>query len=131
LLPVQVDMPALAQLHPVSGRCACGRVSYACAVESQTCNCSCDLCRRSSGSAFQSWVNGDRASLVVEGETMTWQSSAHAARVACRHCGSPLFLFENDEPAVVEVCAGTIDPPDGITSARQSWQDKRPGWAAC
>jgi hypothetical protein len=117
------------QLHRVHGRCACGGVSYTCAVEDETCNCSCDLCRRSSGSAFQSWVNGDRRSLVVDGETVGWESSPHASRHGCARCGSPLFLFERDEPEVVEVCAGSIAAPDGIVSVRDACVEKRPRWS--
>ena len=123
-----LGVAALGELHLVHGGCACGGVSYACEVERETCNCSCDLCRRSAGSAFQSWVNGARQSLVVRGRTSSWQSSAHATRHGCAHCGSPLFLFERDAPDVVEVCAGTIAAPDGITGARQAWLEKRPGW---
>lgn len=120
---------ALEELHAVTGRCACGSVAFSCSIEGQTCNCSCDLCRRNSGSAFQSWVNGARSSLLVKGEVQSWASSAHAERQFCRACGSPLFLFEHDEPEVVEVCAGAIDQPDGISSARQSFASKRPQWS--
>jgi hypothetical protein len=117
-------------LHPVTGGCACGAVRYACDIESETALCSCDLCRRSSGSAFQAWVNGSRASLRASGELGTWASSGHAVRRFCCACGTSLFLFERDEPEVVEVAAGTIDAPDGITSARVSraYAHKRPAW---
>ena len=124
-------MPTSKPLHPVTGACACGAVRYACAVESETALCSCDLCRRSSGSAFQAWVDGSRASLSVTGELGTWASTSHATRSFCRACGTSLFLFERDEPEVVEVAAGTIDAPDGITSARisRTYADKCPAWA--
>jgi len=121
-------MKPLGTLHPVRGRCACGAVSFTCAVESQTCNCSCDLCRRNAGSAFQSWVNGDRHSLAFSGSLTSWQSSDHAVRQFCASCGSPLFLLERDEPDVVEVCAGALEGPDGIVSARYAFTAKRPRW---
>lgn len=125
-------MHTLEDLHPVTGRCACGSVTYRCLVQSEAALCSCDICRRSSGSAFQSWVNGNRASLVVNGATASWASTEHAKRHFCPTCASTLFLFERDEPDVVEVSAGRIDVTDGITSARRStaYVGKLPAWAA-
>ncbi len=111
---------ALGALHDVTGRCACGQVSYCCAVESQAVLCACDLCRRNSGSAFQAWVDGRRASLILTGETSQWASSDHATRHFCTSCGSALFLFERDEPDVVEIAAGTLDEPHAVSSSRLS-----------
>lgn len=108
------------EVHSVAGQCACGKVAYRCEVESQVALCACDLCRRNSGSAFQAWVNGRRPSLCVTGETVPWSSSDHATRHFCPACGSTLFLFERDEPDIVEIAAGTLDEPDGILSARVS-----------
>jgi hypothetical protein len=114
-------MSHLEDLHPIAGRRACGRVSYSCSVEREAALCSCGIYRRSSGSAFQAWVNGARASLVVTGDDpKVWASTDHATRHFCGACGSTLFLLERDEPDVVEVAADTIDAPDGITSARRS-----------
>lgn len=117
------------ELHDVTGRCACGQVAFTCRIETETCCCSCDLCKRSSGSAFQSWVDGDRASLKVTGRVDSWHSSDHATRHFCPACGSTLFLFEQGEPDVVEVSAGTIDAPDGILGARHAYAHRRPGWS--
>ena len=123
-------MTALEQLHPVTGRCACGTVTYACSIETEVALCSCDICRRSSGSAFQAWVNGARSSLSTSGSTARWASSDHATRHFCVACGTTLLLFERDEPEIVEVAAGTIDAPDGIISSRisQAYEAKRPPW---
>jgi len=123
-------MTTLQELHPVTGRCACGRVTYECAIESEVALCSCDICRRSAGSAFQAWVNGARSSLATHGEMDSWASTDHATRHFCRACGTTLLLFERDEPEVVEVAAGTIDGPDGIVSSRisRAYEHKRPRW---
>ena len=123
-------MSELGALHPATGRCACGQLTYACAIESEVALCACDLCQRSSGSGFQAWVNADRARLSVSGQTASWASTTHAVRHFCATCGSPLFLFEADEPAVVEICAGSIDAPDGIKSSRHAFTQKRPAWTA-
>ena len=123
-------MSTLKELHGVTGRCACGQVTFACSVECETALCSCDICRRSSGSAFQAWVNGSRASLLIVGETGSWASTTHADRRFCPGCGSSLFLFEQDEVDVVEVAVGTINAPDGISSSRMSraYRPKLPLW---
>lgn len=123
-------MPSPRPLHAIAGQCACGTVTYDCEVEREVVLCSCDLCRRSSGSAFQGWVNGRRASLVVHAATAQWASTSHAVRHFCASCGSPLFLFERDEPNVVEIAAGTIAEPDGIECARDSkaYAASRPTW---
>lgn len=65
----------------------------------------------------------DRSSLAVRGDTTWWPSSNHAVRSYCTNCGSPLFLFEVDDPLVAEVAAGSLDAPDEIKSARQSYED--------
>lgn len=124
-------MSTLKALHSATGRCACGAVTYACSVESETALCSCDICRRSSGSGFQGWVNGTRKSLAVQGALSSWASTDHSRREFCPRCGSTLFLFERDEPEVVEVATGTLDEPDGVTSNRVStaYAHKRPAWA--
>ena len=118
----------LGPLHAVTGRCACGQVTYRCDVEAQAVLCACDLCRRNSGSAFQAWVNGQRASLRMTGETSQWPSTDHATRHFCKLCGSALFLFERDEPDVVEIAAGTVDEPHGVASSRLSQHYR--GWPA-
>ena len=118
----------LGPLHAVTGRCACGQVTYRCDVEAQAVLCACDLCRRNSGSAFQAWVNGQRASLRMTGETSQWPSTDHATRHFCKSCGSTLFLFERDEPDVVEIAAGTVDEPHGVASSRLSKHYR--GWPA-
>jgi len=123
-------MATLKELHPITGRCACGAVTYACSIEAEVALCSCDTCRRSSGSAFQAWVNGARSSLSTCGSTASWASSDHATRHYCVACGTTVLLFERDEPEVVEVAAGTIDGPDGIVSTRisRTYEAKRPPW---
>lgn len=124
-------MTGLSTLHRARGRCACGHVSYSCDVEGETALCSCDICCRSSGSAFQGWVNGDLRSLKVTGSTASWNSTDHASRHFCTRCGSALFLFEQGEPLVVEIATGTLDQPDGVTSARYSsdYAHMRPAWS--
>jgi hypothetical protein len=121
-------MHTLRNLHEVAGQCACGAVRFECQVEDEVALCSCDLCRRSSGSAFQAWVNGQRKSLQVEGDTSSWKSSTHALRLFCAACGSPLFLFEQDEPDVVEIAAGALSTPDGISGCRRTYAEKMPCW---
>jgi hypothetical protein len=124
-------MTSLKELHPVTGRCACGCVTYGCSIENEVALCSCDICRRSSGSAFQAWVNGTRSSLATSGVTESWESTDHATRHFCGACGTTLLLFEHDEPDVVEVAAGTIDGPDGIESSRisRAYAGRRPSWS--
>src|ERR1700761_1245587 len=117
--------------HAIDGCCACAKVRYTCAVETDVVLCSCDICRRSSGSAFQAWVNGRRASLVVHGDTAQWASTPHAVRHFCAACGSSLFLFERDEPEVVEIAAGSVLEPHGILGSRASaeYAGQCPSWA--
>lgn len=68
---------------------------------------------------------------MVQGALGSWASTDHARREFCPQCGSSLFLFERDEPNVVEVATGTLDQPDGVKSARVSkaYAHKRPTWA--
>ena len=76
-------------------------------------------------------MNGDRAALHVNGTLASWASTEHAVRQFCVNCGSTLFLFERDEPDVVEIATGTIDEPRGILSTRisRAYADRFPDWA--
>ena len=125
-------MTELEEVHSVTGQCACGRVTYRCDIESEVALCSCGLCRRSSGAAYQGWVNGVRSSLNIGGMTKSWASTDHATRHFCAACGSTLFLYERDELEIVEIAAGTVDAPDGIASSRiaKAYRDQRPRWSS-
>ena len=56
----------------------------------------------------------------------------YTVRHFCASCCSPLFLFERDEPDVVEIAAGGIDEPDGIECVRDSkaYAASRPSWGS-
>jgi len=75
------------------------------------------------------WINGQRASLEVDGPLNTWRSSSHASRGYCSECGSQLLLFEDDEPGIVEIAVGAVDQQGEISVDHVSYAESRPRWA--
>jgi hypothetical protein len=93
----------------VNGQCACGLIKFSVLVEHRVAQCRCEICRRTSGSTFQRWVNARRDSLRVYGLPAQWRSSERASRQFCAACGSSLFLFDDGKLPQVEVAVSSID----------------------
>lgn len=55
-------------------------------------------------------------------ETLTWyQASPGVEYGFCGRCGSSLFWRVDAEPGRVSVCAGTLDPPTGLSTEAAWW----------
>jgi hypothetical protein len=55
-------------------------------------------------------------------DLLTWfRPDEHAAYGFCRTCGSSLFWQASDEPERWSICAGTLDPPTGLTTVEAWW----------
>jgi hypothetical protein len=65
---------------------------------------------------------------ILQGEPVTYRSSARAVRQFCGRCGSPLFWHE-DGSDTIDVFLGTIDERTRVRAPDFSiWADHRVGW---
>lgn len=97
----------------MQGGCLCGAVRYEVKnFESNIANCFCNMCQKSSGSAFATfasvkaenfrWISG-------ENKIQVYQSSKIASRGFCSCCGSNLYYLPTEAGAFYEIAFGTLD----------------------
>jgi len=104
------------------GSCHCGAVRFA--VESHEpvpfMRCYCSICRKTAGSGgFAINLGADQATLEVHGREhlavyrakMEDGTVSSGQRHFCKHCGSPLWLYDPTWPELVHPQAGAIDTP--------------------
>ncbi len=106
-----------------AGRCLCGGVSFTITGPLRdVINCHCHRCRRWTGHHMAA-TSAAVADIDLAGEDLlTWFSpDEHAAYGFCGACGSSLFWQASDEPERWSICAGTLEPPTGLTTVEAWW----------
>lgn len=104
----------------LAGHCLCGAVQYEYRdAPSSLTVCHCGMCRRWHGS-LGAYANGAASNYRVTGaDQIRWYASSHdAERGFCRHCGSKLFWRSG---AAMDMAAGTLDQPTGLTTTAHIW----------
>jgi hypothetical protein len=85
-------------------------------------NCHCHRCRRWTGHHMAATSAAVRDIHLSGEDLLTWHHhDEHAAYGFCRTCGSSLFWQAADEPQRWSICAGTLDPPTGLTTTQAWW----------
>lgn len=117
---------------PVTGRCHCGAIAYhADAPPLWQMHCHCDSCRRTTGSAFASFVGlADDTFCWTRGRPAIYRSSPDVERLFCPACGTPMAYRSSRFPGETHVYAGTLDRPETFqpmghvhTAERLPWAD--------
>ena len=126
-LPFLLDMM---ETEHLSGRCACGQTTFRVETRTACALCYCDTCRHVSGGLGVAWVDGLRASLVMQGPVSRWRSSNHGHRHFCSVCGTQLLLVEDGGGDVVEIAVGALQAQERISVDHESYRDSLPAWAA-
>jgi hypothetical protein len=106
----------------LEGSCHCGAVRFS--LQSHTtypyARCYCGICRKTAGSGgFGIFILGLGRTLAVEGGDAVTEyrarlsdgSTSPARRGFCKHCGSPLWLFDPRWPDHLHPFASAIDTP--------------------
>ncbi|WP_082407284.1 GFA family protein [Mesorhizobium sp. 1M-11] len=110
------------------GGCLCGNIRYSVSQDPRVHYCHCEMCRRSTGSAFAvlCWVG--RSALRWEGQAPSFRRSSPLARRGfCRRCGTPLAL-DYDGSAEIALHGGTFDEPNSFRPAYNYGADRRLDW---
>jgi hypothetical protein len=93
------------------GGCLCGAVRFrATGVPGKPHTCSCETCRRHSGSLTISWVEFPADSVEwsgLAGKPATWRSSSYSSRAFCSSCGSTIGAVD-DEPTIALVTGAFV-----------------------
>lgn len=126
-LPLLLDMMEIERL---SGRCACGQTTFQVEARTTGALCHCDICRQVSGGLGMVWIDGLRASLVMQGPVSRWRSSTHAYRHFCSVCGTQLLRVEDGGGDVVGIAVGALQAQERISIDHGNYVDSLPDWAA-
>ncbi len=103
------------------GSCLCGGVRYEITGPlSSVTVCHCSQCRKTSGHVVAATQALAADIQLLEASTLTWyRSSDTAERAFCNRCGGNLFWRETGATVrVMEVMAGTLDAPTGLSIDR-------------
>jgi hypothetical protein len=121
---------------PITGRCLCGAITYrAEAPPLWQMHCHCESCRRTTGSAFASFIGlRDGTWRWTQGTPAIYRSSSGVERLFCPACGTPMayradrFPGETDLYAVPLDNAETSRPTAHVHAAEmQHWADIHDG----
>jgi hypothetical protein len=106
-----------------TGRCLCGGVSFTVTGPLRdVINCHCHRCRRWTGHHMAATSAAVTDLQLDDADLLTWfRPDEHAAYGYCRACGSSLFWQASAEPERWSICAGTLDPPTGLTTVEAWW----------
>jgi hypothetical protein len=106
-----------------SGRCLCGGIEYRVnGPLRDVYNCHCYRCRRFTGHHMAATAADATVVQIVDAsELLTWYRVPEAAYAFCRRCGSSLFWRSDQTPDRLSICAGTLDPPTGLTTVQAWW----------
>jgi len=113
----------------VTGGCLCGAVRYrARGAVRWVVHCHCRWCQRVSGAAFLTYVGFRTEDLEwTVGAQTIYRSSEEVARGFCARCGSSL-TFSRAGRGNVDICAGTLDDPNGILPQEHIFTDHKLAW---
>jgi len=115
----------------MTGGCACGRVRFEAAVDSdEACLCHCRMCQRASGKVSLAMIGLGQADVRWSREPDWYASSAIAKRPYCANCGTSLG-FRYNEGTMMDLTVAAFDDPSrfgptshfGAESVHEAWLD--------
>jgi hypothetical protein len=117
----------------ISGRCACGKVTYETDAEPlRMVNCHCRDCQRASGSAFAAIVAFQRDQVRFTGDlayyTTTSERATTLERGFCPNCGSPMTISPEVRPDRILILAASLDDPTLHKPIANIWVRSAPPW---
>ena len=116
------------------GKCLCGEVEIRIDGDiSDIIHCHCSLCRKNSGTAFATngFINASDFEILSGAEnlsTFTFKPGRH--RHFCRHCGSPVYSANEQDPARYRIRLGILDSDiterpisHNFVSSKANWEE--------
>jgi hypothetical protein len=114
------------------GGCICGSIRFRVTGEpGKPHTCSCESCRKHSGSLTLTWVEFSAQNVEwvgPGGKPSIWRSSSYSSRAFCSTCGSTIGAID-DEPTIALV-TGVFDKPHlkDFAPTYHSYVSRRPRW---
>ena len=99
----------------MSGGCLCGEVRFETSSQPLLIrHCHCEMCRKSSGSAFMTGLLYRMDAVRWRGAIRNYESSPGVLRTFCRACGSCLGFRQRDASETEFLLLGSFDEPSQI-----------------
>jgi hypothetical protein len=113
----------------IEGGCVCGGLRYRLdAAPTQTNDCHCIDCRRSSGAPFVTWGSVDRDKLTILAGQIRKIPHAQRVRSFASCCGTQLFFEEAPDAETIDVTIASLDDPLPFPPAMSIWTEDRLPW---
>ncbi|ANP44739.1 hypothetical protein ATE48_01775 [Candidatus Viadribacter manganicus] len=117
----------------IEARCGCGALRVQVEGEREAVvACSCDDCRRRSGSAFGMGVYYPRAALSFVGEpgayTRPTDSGNTFTTFFCPTCGTSLYWHGSRDPSRVGIAVGCFEPAEQFAPDRSVYDVNKQRW---
>ncbi|MDP2562599.1 GFA family protein [Psychrobium sp. 1_MG-2023] len=117
-----------------SGQCLCGDVTIKISGEiTDIIHCHCSLCRKNSGTAFATngFINANEFEITSGKEQLsTFSFKPGRERHFCRHCGSPVYSSNAQDPARYRIRLGILDSDiderpisHNFVSSKANWEN--------
>lgn len=116
------------------GQCLCGEVKVQITNEiNEIIHCHCSLCRKNSGTAYATngFVNSDEFIVIAGADSLTsFSFKPSRYRHFCRHCGSPVYSSNKQDPSRIRVRLGLLDSDiverpisHNFVTSKANWDD--------
>src|SRR3954454_15014679 len=122
--------------RPITGRCLCGAVTYSADADPVVqAACHCTDCQRQTGNPFSVIVAVPRATLSVEGNTISSfvtigeDHGGETERSFCSACGSPVFSIAAVLPEMAFIKAGSLDDASWLEPSVEAWTSSAQPWS--
>ncbi len=105
------------------GQCECGGVSFAVNGELRNVsNCHCRRCRRFTGHHMAATGAEVSSVAITDSGVLRWYSPEPSVAYGfCGTCGASLFWKTTARPEWLSICAGALDQPTGLRTAKSWW----------
>lgn len=116
----------------MTGGCACGRVRYRAAIDSDEAYlCHCRMCQRATGSVSIAFKNVKQSDVKWDNEPDWYESSPIARRPYCGKCGTSLGFQFRKGSRNMDLTVASFDDPSrfvpkhhfGVESMHRTWLD--------
>ena len=81
-------------------------------------NCHCNICKKSTGAAFQTVAVTRQKSLLLKqgtNELKAYELGDKAVKYFCGRCGTPIYNTHQDFPGLAMIYIGSLDEPCRLT----------------
>jgi hypothetical protein len=113
----------MSSTHVKTGGCLCGGVTFTVTGPLRhVVNCYCDRCRRFTGHHLAATAAAvEDIDVADPTQVLTWYPVEGAEYGFCRSCGSSLFWRAESSPDRLSICAGSLQPPTGLSTVEAWW----------